>query len=71
MRGQGLYLAKEAATTLVDQEWARDQTVGLLSSDDPADIQAAAMTLSRLPREVTSEQDVNVLAANNHVVSVN
>jgi hypothetical protein len=67
LRGQGLLLAAASATTLEQQEWARDQAIGLLGSDDRSDVSAAVKTINNLPREVAGDVDANLLAVHDHV----
>ncbi|WP_158693238.1 hypothetical protein, partial [Streptomyces viridochromogenes] len=62
LRDQGLGLAAASATTREEQEWVRDQAIGLLRSDEQAVVHGAAVTLNRLPRDVTSDVDANLLA---------
>lgn len=66
LRGDGLQLAAASAITTKQQEWVRDQATGLLSSDDTPEVHAAAVTLSQLPREITNNVDVSLLAAHPH-----
>lgn len=63
LRDQGLALAVASAVTREEHEWVRNQAIGLLRSDEQGVVQAAAVTLNRLPRDVTSDVDANLLAA--------
>jgi hypothetical protein len=67
LRGQGLQLAAASATTPEQQQWARDQAVHMLSSDDISEIHAAAVTLNHLPREITQDVDANLLSTHTHI----
>ncbi|MFM9709081.1 hypothetical protein [Streptomyces galilaeus] len=67
LRGHALHLAAASATTAEEQEWVRDQAIDLLRSDDAIDVQEAALTLNRLPREVTGDIDARALADHRHI----
>jgi hypothetical protein len=63
LRGAGLHLAVNAAVTVEQQEWTRDQATRLLGCDEMSDVHAAATALVQLPQEVTRDVDVSLLAA--------
>ncbi|MFD4534701.1 restriction endonuclease [Kitasatospora sp. NPDC058397] len=62
LRGHGLQLAGAAAATDEDHGWVAEQAVGLLRSDDPAEVRAAALVFGRLPGETTLHVDVDLLS---------
>ncbi|MFE4495747.1 hypothetical protein ACFRKD_25185 [Streptomyces niveus] len=66
LRAPGLLLAEASATTVADQEWVRDQAVGVLRDGDASEINAAALTLNALPRLITNNLDADLLAAHEH-----
>ncbi|MEN8651692.1 hypothetical protein ABCR94_13960 [Streptomyces sp. 21So2-11] len=66
LRGHALKLAHASATTIEERLWVRDQAVALLHSEEPSDLQAAAVTFSRLSQDVASGIDANSLAAHSH-----
>lgn len=66
LRGYGLRLAHTSATTADELEWVRDQAVSLLQTSDPMDVHFAALTLARLPDEITRMIDANLLAGHQH-----
>ncbi|MFI7103666.1 restriction endonuclease [Streptomyces sp. NPDC050161] len=63
LRGHGLRLAVAAASTAAEQEWVRDQAVGLFRSDDTSEVNAAAHSINSLPSEVAAAVDAGLLAA--------
>ncbi|MEU7226764.1 hypothetical protein [Streptomyces chrestomyceticus] len=66
LRGHALRLAATSAVTSDEHTWVREQATALLRSEDTADLNAAAVTLSRLPQDVAAEVDVDLLAAHGH-----
>ncbi|MDQ0750406.1 hypothetical protein QF034_004637 [Streptomyces africanus] len=67
LRGEALLLAAASATTPEAHAWVRDQAVGLLSSGDRADLHAAAVTMTRLARDVAADVDANLMGTHGHV----
>ncbi|TCN32162.1 restriction endonuclease [Kribbella orskensis] len=67
LRGDGLSLAHAAADCSEQQEWVRDQAVGLLRSAVQRDIHAAAVVINGLPF-ATIPVDADLLAASQHTV---
>jgi hypothetical protein len=63
LRGAALHLAVNAAVTVEQQEWIRDQATHLLGCDEMSDVHAAATALALLPQEVTRDVDLGLLAA--------
>lgn len=66
LRAAGLRLAGSSAVTTEDQAWSRDRAVGMLRSDEPSEVNAAALTLNELPQEITDKIDADLLAAHEH-----
>ncbi|MFE4397702.1 MULTISPECIES: hypothetical protein [Streptomycetaceae] len=62
LKGHGLQLAGAAATTDEEHAWVAKRAVGLLRSDDPAEVRAAASVFARLPEETTEHVDVDLLS---------
>ncbi|MEV0282280.1 hypothetical protein AB0I22_38745 [Streptomyces sp. NPDC050610] len=67
LRGKALLLASASATSPEDQAWVRTQAIGLLTTDDSADLLAAATALSRLSSDVVDEVDASLMAAHSHL----
>ncbi|MFI1887799.1 HEAT repeat domain-containing protein [Streptomyces jumonjinensis] len=66
LRGHGMYLAAASSTVLAEREWVRDRALDFLHSDDESLVQAAAVTLSAIGRDVTGDIDLNLLATHQH-----
>ncbi|MEW1828280.1 hypothetical protein [Streptomyces sp. NPDC088196] len=67
LRGEALLLAAASATTPEEHAWVRQQAIGLLSSEDPAHLHAAAVALSRLSEGIAADVDADLLAAHRHI----
>ncbi|MET8840366.1 restriction endonuclease [Streptomyces rubiginosohelvolus] len=67
LRTYGLRLAVVTATSAEHRDWVKDQAVGMLRSDDPTEVTAAALALNELPTETVCEIDADLLAAHDHV----
>lgn len=67
LRGSGLRLAVASAEMLEDQTWVRDQAGALLSSEEKADVQAAAVALNQLPSAAVDDFDANLLVGHSNV----
>lgn len=67
LRGKGLRLAEASATDPEDHVWVRAQAISLLSEQDTEILHDAAVTLSQLPRDVTSRIGLGVLAAHGYI----
>ncbi|MFD0304047.1 hypothetical protein [Streptomyces sp. NPDC127119] len=66
LRGKGLRLTEVSATEPEDHVWVRVRAISLLSEHDNEILHDAAMTLSRLPHDVTSQIDPGVFAAHSY-----
>ncbi|MYR92369.1 hypothetical protein GTW60_01735 [Streptomyces sp. SID4937] len=67
LRTYGLRLAVVTAASAEHREWVKDQAVGMLRSDDAAEVDAAALALNELPTDAVCEIDADLLAAHDHV----
>ena len=68
LRGHGLKLAHAAADSRVQHDWVREQSVSMLRSTEAGDVAAAALTLTRLPPEVTAVIDAGLLASSENTM---